>query len=182
MPCQCRASPEHVPAPFLRFDFADTLGLPGPVCFSQPERVIVAHDVSEVIAALRAVEEGTRQGLYAAGYVAYEAAPAFDDALVTRARRSERDETREQTQEETQEQPPDRSQPLVWFGFFRAPRHAESPSAPSSAAPPSSVTMPASSASPASSACARIRRIVRVIRAVRISRRGEHNHIVAVGA
>ncbi len=78
-------------APFLRFDFADTLGLPGPVCFSQPERVIVAHDVSEVVAAFRAVEEGTRQGLYAAGYVAYEAAPAFDDALVaktwTRSRR-----------------------------------------------------------------------------------------------
>ena len=69
--------------PFLRFDFADTLGLPGPVCFAQPERVIVAHDVSEVIAALRAVEEGTRQGFYAAGYVGYEAAPAFDDALVT---------------------------------------------------------------------------------------------------
>ncbi len=83
-----------LPSPFLRFDFADTLGLPGPVCFSKPERVIVAHDVSEVAGALRAVEEGTRQGFYAAGFVAYEAAPAFDDALVThghgRARRSSR--------------------------------------------------------------------------------------------
>jgi para-aminobenzoate synthetase / 4-amino-4-deoxychorismate lyase len=92
--------------PFLRFDFADTLGLPGPVCFSQPERVIVAHDVSEVAAALRAVEEGTRQGFYAAGFVAYEAAPAFDDALVTRTRADEAEP------------------PLVWFGLFRGPQPA----------------------------------------------------------
>lgn len=93
-------------APFLRFDFADTLGLPGPVCFSQPERVIVAHDATEVIAALRAVEEGTRQGFYAAGFVAYEAAPAFDDALVTQTRAGGTE------------------QPLVWFGLFRGPQPA----------------------------------------------------------
>jgi para-aminobenzoate synthetase/4-amino-4-deoxychorismate lyase len=115
------SSPTHASteAPFLRFDFADTLGLPGPVCFTQPERVIVAHDVSEVAAALRAVEEGTRQGLYAAGYIAYEAAPAFDDALVTQASGAE--------------------QPLVWFGLFRGPQPA-----PPSAAPPSAATADAS--------------------------------------
>jgi para-aminobenzoate synthetase/4-amino-4-deoxychorismate lyase len=101
-----------VPTPFLRFDFADTLGLPGPVCFSKPERVIVAHDVTEVVAALRAVEEAAREGLYAAGYVAYEAAPAFDDALVTRAPSSSHPP-----------QPPAHPSqpPLVWFGLFRAP-------------------------------------------------------------
>jgi para-aminobenzoate synthetase / 4-amino-4-deoxychorismate lyase len=110
-------------APFLRFDFADTLGLPGPVCFTQPERVIVAHEVSEVAAALCAVEEGTRQGLYAAGYVAYEAAPAFDDALVTQAGGAE--------------------QPLVWFGLFRGPRAAPSTaSAASTASTGASVTTP----------------------------------------
>jgi para-aminobenzoate synthetase/4-amino-4-deoxychorismate lyase len=104
--------------PFLRFDFADTLGLPGPVCFAQPERVIVAHRESEVSDALRAVEEGTRQGFYAAGYVAYEAAPAFDDALVTRA--------------------PEAEQPLVWFGLFRAPQigPSSSPSSDASATTP----------------------------------------------
>jgi para-aminobenzoate synthetase / 4-amino-4-deoxychorismate lyase len=128
-----------MPTPFLRFDFADTLGLSvsGPVCFSQPERVIVAHDTSEVIAALRAVEEGTRQGLYAAGYVGYEAAPAFDDALVTQAR----------TQTRTQGGRPDRpdDQPLVWFGLFCDPQTTPSPAsiaapAPAPAAAPASAS------------------------------------------
>lgn len=108
-------------SPFLRFDFIDTLGLPGPVCFSQPERVIVAHEVGEVGAALRAVEEGTRHGFYAAGYVAYEAAAAFDDALVTK--------------------PGGAEQPLVWFGLFRGPQPAPaSVSAAASAAGATSVT------------------------------------------
>lgn len=77
------------------------------MCFSQPERVIVAHEVREVVAAFRAIEEGTRQGFYAAGYVAYEAASAFDDALVTKSALGE-------------------GQPLVWFGLFRAPQLASS--------------------------------------------------------
>jgi para-aminobenzoate synthetase / 4-amino-4-deoxychorismate lyase len=119
-------------APFLRFDFADTLGLPGPVCFSEPERVVVAHDVTEVAAALRAVEEGTRQGLYAAGYVAYEAAPAFDDALVTHAGRVEQSSTLTQTARA--------EQPLVWFGLFRAPQPAPSTPSPGNTA----ATLPSS--------------------------------------
>ena len=92
--------------PSLRFDFADTLGLPGPVCFSQPERVIVAHDVNEVIAALREVEQATAQGFYAAGYITYEAAPAFDAALVTQTGGGGGE------------------LPLLWFGIFRSPQPA----------------------------------------------------------
>jgi para-aminobenzoate synthetase / 4-amino-4-deoxychorismate lyase len=125
-------------SPFLRFDFADTLGLPGPVCFSQPERVIVAHDISQVGPALRAIEEGTRQGLYAAGYVAYEAAPAFDDALVT--------------QTQTQKQAGGAEQPLVWFGLFRGPHSPPPPAAPPPTAPPSAP--PPSAPTPAAAAAA----------------------------
>jgi para-aminobenzoate synthetase / 4-amino-4-deoxychorismate lyase len=125
-------SPKRPSAPFLRFDFADTLGLSGPVCFSQPERVIVAHDVSEVVAAIRAVEEGTRQGFYAAGFIAYEAAPAFDDALVTQP----------QTQRRTRVD--EAEQPLVWFGLFRGP---QPPPPPPPTAPASSDANPATPAS-----------------------------------
>lgn len=90
----------------LRFDFADALGLPSPVRFADPERVIVAHTLAEVGQAMADVEAATRDGWYAAGYVAYEAARAFDDALET--------------------QPAGRM-PLVWFGLFRAPQSSAEP-------------------------------------------------------
>jgi para-aminobenzoate synthetase/4-amino-4-deoxychorismate lyase len=125
-------SPELPSAPFLRFDFADTLGLSGPVCFSQPERVIVAHDVSEVVAALRAVEAGTRQGLYAAGFIAYEAAPAFDDALVTRTRTQARTQAR--TRADKAGEAGEAEPPLIWFGLFREPQRAPSPASAAASA------------------------------------------------
>ena len=53
--------------------------------YREPVRVLTAHDVSEVIPALRAVEAGLAEGLHAAGYIAYEAAPAFDNALQVRS-------------------------------------------------------------------------------------------------
>jgi para-aminobenzoate synthetase / 4-amino-4-deoxychorismate lyase len=124
--------------PFLRFDFADTLGLPGPVCFSQPERVIAAHDVSEVAAALRAVEEGTRQGFYAAGFVAYEAAPAFDDALVTRIWTRARAEA--DADADAGARPDETGPPLVWFGLFRAPQPEPSALASADANPMTSAS------------------------------------------
>lgn len=49
--------------------------------FQCPERVLTAHRVEEVMPLLR---EAEASGLYAAGWIAYEAAPAFDPALKTR--------------------------------------------------------------------------------------------------
>ena len=50
--------------------------------FSDPKEVISVHRLEEVMPALEAVEELVRQqGLSAAGFIAYEAAPAFDSAL-----------------------------------------------------------------------------------------------------
>ncbi|MCL6633120.1 MAG: aminodeoxychorismate synthase component I [Alicyclobacillus herbarius] len=57
--------------------------------------------MDEVLPALRHVQRACREGQYAAGFVAYEAAPAFDPVLVTR--------------------PAQGSLPLVWFGLFRHP-------------------------------------------------------------
>ncbi|HYR28858.1 MAG TPA: aminodeoxychorismate synthase component I, partial [Thermoanaerobaculia bacterium] len=46
--------------------------------FTSPVRLITAHDVDQVRAALTAVDREVAQGGYAAGFVAYEAAAAFD--------------------------------------------------------------------------------------------------------
>ncbi len=54
---------------------------------------------------MAAVDEGLRDGLYAAGYVAYEAAPAFDRALTTHA---------------------PSAVPLVYFGLFPSAETASS--------------------------------------------------------
>ena len=82
--------------PFLVFDF------PQPLCFTEPIEVIAAETVAEVIPALHRVQEANEAGLYAAGYIAYEAAPAFDSALTVH--------------------PSIPGLPLLWFGLFDKPR------------------------------------------------------------
>ena len=67
--------------------------------FTNPLEIITASDSGEVRPALREVERAARAGAYAVGYVAYEAAPAFDRALVVR----------------------EAATPLLWFGVFDAP-------------------------------------------------------------
>jgi para-aminobenzoate synthetase/4-amino-4-deoxychorismate lyase len=67
--------------------------------FTDPLEVITVSDLNGVRPALREVDRAARAGLYAVGFVAYEAAPAFDRALVVR----------------------DASTPLLWFGIFDAP-------------------------------------------------------------
>ncbi len=84
------------PAILLRFDF------PGdaPLVFRRPVEVIRADVLEDVISALETAERFAKRGFYVAGYVAYEAAPAFDRAL---------------------EAYPPTGDPLVWFGVFREP-------------------------------------------------------------
>ncbi len=73
----------------------------GWLSFSRPRRICIARNIDEVVPVLREVEEAVDTcGLYAAGFVAYEAAPAFDPSLVVH---------------------PDRDFPLVWFGLYGAP-------------------------------------------------------------
>ncbi|UHA74843.1 aminodeoxychorismate synthase component I [Paenibacillus sp. 481] len=86
--------------PFLLFDFHNEQGEPQRNVFSDPLEVIVAHQLSEVRPALRNIQAAVNEGYYAAGYISYEAAPAFDAAYEVN----------------------DGSElPLLWFGIFRKP-------------------------------------------------------------
>lgn len=64
----------------------------------EPAGVIVAHAPSEVLPALRELESATRRGLFAAGFLAYEAAPAFDPHFAVQ---------------------PTSGRPLLWFQLGR---------------------------------------------------------------
>lgn len=81
-------------------DFTDGQDEPRRLCFTNPLDVITTDRLKDVRPSLRAVEEASSRGLYAVGYVAYEAAPAFDSALVVRR---------------------EGARPLLWFGIFDAP-------------------------------------------------------------
>jgi para-aminobenzoate synthetase/4-amino-4-deoxychorismate lyase len=73
----------------------------GLLAFDRPRSVVQAHCITDVLPALREVERRVEaDGLFAAGMVSYEAAPAFDPAFVTHA--------------------PD-AFPLLWFGLYEAP-------------------------------------------------------------
>ncbi|MCI0570843.1 MAG: aminodeoxychorismate synthase component I [Myxococcaceae bacterium] len=95
-------------APLLVFDFPDG-GTPRRRVFADPVEVLVAHSSDEVRRVLRIVERASASGLYSAGYVSYEAAPAFDAALRVS---------------------PGAKLPLAWFGLFRAPTGPEALPAP----------------------------------------------------
>jgi para-aminobenzoate synthetase / 4-amino-4-deoxychorismate lyase len=72
----------------------------GRLAFAGPVRTLVARTVAEVPAVLRAADAEARAGRWAVGWVAYEAAPAFEPAFRVRA--------------------PERG-PLACFGVFEAP-------------------------------------------------------------
>ncbi|MBA4495667.1 aminodeoxychorismate synthase component I [Paenactinomyces guangxiensis] len=86
--------------PFLHFEFANVEGKKHPVIFSDPLRIIQIHSVKEIIPALREIEHEVSKGFYAAGYLSYEAAPAFDPAFSVKE---------------------GGKMPLLWFGLFREP-------------------------------------------------------------
>jgi para-aminobenzoate synthetase/4-amino-4-deoxychorismate lyase len=84
--------------PTVRFDSLDPQRGPRSFRFARLRTVVRADSVDEVLPALRAVEDAVAAGAHATGFVAYEAAPAFDPALATR--------------------PPDPRLPLLWFAVF----------------------------------------------------------------
>jgi len=86
-------------------DFTDDLGPVGRACFTQPAEIISAYSLEEVRPALVKVERAAARGFYAAGFVAYEAAPAFDRALKVK--------------------PGVPDLPLLWFGIFDRPSEME---------------------------------------------------------
>ncbi len=74
--------------------------------FSAPREVLVAHSAAEARAALARIAEAGRNGLWAAGYFAYELGFVFEERL--EALLPERSKT-----------------PLLWFGLYQAPQRLE---------------------------------------------------------
>ncbi|MGO8670742.1 MAG: aminodeoxychorismate synthase component I [Capsulimonadaceae bacterium] len=85
---------------YAEFSFRHDRGMVETVAFARPTRLIVAERVEDVEDALSSVDKAVKGGAYAAGYVAYEAASAFDPAMVTHS---------------------GAAVPLVLFGIFDTP-------------------------------------------------------------
>ncbi|OPG16989.1 aminodeoxychorismate synthase component I [Ferroacidibacillus organovorans] len=66
--------------PYFMFHFSDPRGQIRPRVFTDPKTVLIAHSLAEVRQALEQVDSWVKKGYYAAGYLSYEAAPAFDPA------------------------------------------------------------------------------------------------------
>ncbi|EKN67890.1 aminodeoxychorismate synthase component I [Schinkia azotoformans] len=89
--------------PLLSFEYVDSSGEIQPLTFCNPQKIIVAHTMDEVLTSLQLVQDAVNKGFYAAGFLSYESAPAFDKALNV----SE-----------------GHSMPLLWFGLFSEPQHS----------------------------------------------------------
>lgn len=84
----------------LFFEFKDRSGKVNPIFFSEPEEIIMARTIEEVRPCLDRVQALVESGMYAAGYITYEAAPAFDESFIVHK---------------------ENRLPLLWFGIFRGP-------------------------------------------------------------
>lgn len=90
--------------PYLLFEFRNSDGIVEPMAFKNPIRVLQTNNVEEVADVLEQLDKAAEQGYYSAGFVSYEAAPAFDPAM---------------------EVHPASDFPLVWFGIFEEPQKLE---------------------------------------------------------
>lgn len=123
--------------PPARFDSLDRKGRS--FVFEEPVGEVAAWTLDEVLPAIREVQSAGARGLHAAGFIAYEAAPAFDHALVTH--------------------PPVPGLPLAWFGLY-ARRSAASPAdAPASSTAGAAHVGPWSPSISAKEHARRVRRI-----------------------
>ena len=75
--------------------------------FTNPLKVIAVHGLADVPSALDEIESKVNDGLWAAGFVSYEASPAFDSALTVKADAGDF--------------------PLLWFGIYSAPEIIPAP-------------------------------------------------------
>ncbi|TWT06420.1 aminodeoxychorismate synthase component I [Planococcus sp. CPCC 101016] len=87
--------------PYLLFEFRNEDGEIEPLVFNEPIKILETTLLSEVQEVMKKVEKAVGAGFYAAGYVAYEAAPAFHPEMKVQ---------------------PAGKMPLVWFGIFKEPK------------------------------------------------------------
>jgi para-aminobenzoate synthetase/4-amino-4-deoxychorismate lyase len=76
------------------------------LAFQHPIQVLTAHQIADVMPLLQTVQQQVEQGFYAAGFVGYEAAPAFDPSFQVN---------------------PHGNFPLAWFGLYEPPEQVELP-------------------------------------------------------
>ena len=90
----------NIKEPLLSFEFANSNGTIQPYTFENPERVIIAYTIEDVLPMLEKVQTEIDNGFYAAGFLSYESAPAFDPAFKVKD---------------------GGVLPLLWFGIFKEP-------------------------------------------------------------
>ncbi|MBN8236208.1 aminodeoxychorismate synthase component I [Halobacillus kuroshimensis] len=93
--------------PFLHFEFVNEYGEKENSRFEKPVEILTTDDHREVKGIFDRLEHVLDEGYYAAGFVSYEAAPAFDEAFAVH------------------DSP---EWPLVWFGIFEQAIDAPEPS------------------------------------------------------
>ena len=103
----CKNFSVYTPAPRILLQGVPEWGQPPWITFRAPRVIHVARTRDEVRGVMRAVEHATAEGRWAAGFVAYEAAPACDRALETHA---------------------PGPTPLAWFAVYDTWEAAEPPS------------------------------------------------------
>ena len=90
----------HNVEPVLSFEFANVTGEVTPILFRNPLKVLQANTVEGVLQSLHTVQEAVNSGYYAAGFLTYESAAAFDSAYKVKNKTD---------------------MPLLWFGIFSKP-------------------------------------------------------------
>lgn len=83
--------------PFLYFKFAQQDDSQQTLLFQNPTKIYIAKEIKEVIPCLKLINKEVSSGNYAAGYLSYESAPAFDNNLQVQV---------------------NNEMPLLWFGIF----------------------------------------------------------------
>src|SRR5690625_3250528 len=86
--------------PFLYFNYTLHDGSHKPMQFINPIKIYETYNIQEIIPCLNLIQQDITNGFYAAGYLSYESAPAFNKKLQTNN---------------------NNEMPLLWFGIFNEP-------------------------------------------------------------
>ena len=101
---ECARLVSVTPPVDIRIDFRSAGTAWSGLRFDAPRTVLEARELADVRPVLRAAERASRHGAWVVGFVAYEAAPAFEPAMGAH---------------------PSGALPLAWFGVFDAPLPAK---------------------------------------------------------
>lgn len=86
--------------PYLLYEFRNEQSEIEPLVFTKPLKILQTSLIEEIPAIMGEIETAMQQGYYAAGYMSYEAAPAFNPEMEVRQ---------------------GNTMPLIWFGLFDQP-------------------------------------------------------------